>query len=1048
MNLSLSPNGKWLVFDMLGDLYLLSTKGGTARQLTSGPRYDRQPKWSPDGRSIMFTSDRSGNNNTWVLRFQDKQYKTFFLQRLSYHKYIETNDAIWRPDGMFFVHRRRITDRRSVGVVELWMHSLIGGKGFQLTSSKRIADANDPAFSPDGRYVYFAARGRHRYNRNVHSGIWRVMRLDTQTKRFLLVTRNASRPTPSPDGKWLAVLRRIGRKTAIVLHNLASGREHTLLDHLDRDDQEGFAADGTYPACAWTPDSQHLIYTAKGQFWKTNIQTKRRTNIPFVATIKQRIRRALYVKRQIGQRHFRAKMLRWTRLSPNRKHIAFVAVGRIWLGSWPKMNDLRALPHPKGNVLTYAPSFSADSKRLAYVTWNDKTRGHVWIRSVLHQKQLPQRVTSVPGYYANPDFSQDGTQLTFVRASGAEARGLDSSWQPWQEILRVSLKQTLPTKQTTHIARLRNHGPISHMPQPHFSPDGTRIFFTRVKNKGYKRYTTLCSRRIDGLDEQQFVSIYAGEDLRVSNNGRWLLFRHLHHIYLSLLPPPQKRAIGLRINDGRYGGSPLPILHLTATDDGGNWPGWSGDTMVWSLGHDVYTLSLKQAIQRLQANQRKKGTPKSKAKKQVKSKDKKKKAKISKRLPWTKRSIKLMVPSKQPKGLVALTGLKIISMKGKQIIQNGTIILDRNRIKQVGTKEGVTIPKGTKIIHLPGKVAIPGMIDVHAHLHYGALDIHPQQSWSYRANLVYGVTTVHDPSASTELVLAQGERVKAGQMTGPRVFSTGFILYGAENTHKAVIRSRQDAVHHLRRLKRQGAWSVKSYMQPSRKQRRWVMEAARQEKMLVYPEGGGRLFMNLTMILDGHTGIEHALPTATLYPDVIRLFAASQTGYTPTFLVAYGGVAGEVFFYQFHNPWNDAKLRRFVPARYLRRKARRRSTTIYDQDWHYQQVAKGAHQIVKAGGRVQIGSHGQLQGLGYHWEMKALSQGGMPPHDVLRAATLHGAVYLGLDRDLGSIEVGKLADIAILDRDPMIGIKHSHSVHLVVKNGVIYDGHTLKIIHQ
>jgi hypothetical protein len=291
-------------------------------------------------------------------------------------------------------------------------------------------------------------------------------------------------------------------------------------------------------------------------------------------------------------------------------------------------------------------------------------------------------------------------------------------------------------------------------------------------------------------------------------------------------------------------------------------------------------------------------------------------------------------------------------------------------------------------------------------------------------------------------VFSQAERVAAGEMVGPRIFSTGFILYGALDDEMAPIATYRDAVDHVHRLRRLGAFSVKSYMQPRRDQRQMILEAARREGMLVFPEGGGDFEANMSMILDGHSGIEHALSVAPIYRDVVELFAASGAGYTPTLLVAYGGQPGENWFYQHYEVWKNAKLQRFHPPRLIDARARRRSMAAED-DYNHKAVAAGCDRIDAAGGLVNLGGHGQLQGLGAHWEMWALVQGGMTPHEALRVATLNGARYLGMDAELGSIEPGKLADLAVLDGDPLERIEASDSVILTLADGVLYDAGTM-----
>jgi hypothetical protein len=285
--------------------------------------------------------------------------------------------------------------------------------------------------------------------------------------------------------------------------------------------------------------------------------------------------------------------------------------------------------------------------------------------------------------------------------------------------------------------------------------------------------------------------------------------------------------------------------------------------------------------------------------------------------------------------------------------------------------------------------------------------------------------------------------VEAGITTGPRVFSTGFILYGADYPNAAPIDNLDDARRHIRRLKEVGAFTVKSYAQPRRDQRQWVIEAAREESVMVVPEGAGFFEANMTMILDGHTGIEHAVPVAPLYDDVVTLFARTGTGYTPTLLVAYGGLEGEHWFYQHNEVWQNEKLLRFLPRGEVDARSRRRDVLTTPDDWHHMTISAGANEVVEAGGSVQMGGHGQLQGLGPHWEIWALTQGGMSNHEALRCATLRGAWYIGLADWIGSLEPGKLADLVVLDANPLDRIENTNTVRYVVKNGEVFDGDTM-----
>ncbi|MDX1546932.1 MAG: amidohydrolase family protein, partial [Rhodothermales bacterium] len=228
-------------------------------------------------------------------------------------------------------------------------------------------------------------------------------------------------------------------------------------------------------------------------------------------------------------------------------------------------------------------------------------------------------------------------------------------------------------------------------------------------------------------------------------------------------------------------------------------------------------------------------------------------------------------------------------------------------------------------------------------------------------------------------------------------------------------------------------------------QRQQVLQAAREHEMLVVPEGGSTFFHNLTMIVDGHTGIEHNVPVAPLYRDVLELWRHTEVGYTPTLVVSYGGLSGEYYWYQHSDVWAKERLLTFTPRTLVDSRSRRRQMTPEDEYFHIE-VARQTKKLVDQGNLVQIGAHGQLQGLAAHWETWMLAQGGMTPHEALRSATLHGAEYLGLDGDLGSLEEGKLADLVVIDGNPLDDLFATEQVELVMVNGRLFDAATMNEI--
>jgi imidazolonepropionase-like amidohydrolase len=540
----------------------------------------------------------------------------------------------------------------------------------------------------------------------------------------------------------------------------------------------------------------------------------------------------------------------------------------------------------------------------------------------------------------------------------------------------------------------------------------------------------LASVKLDGTDRRVHMRWQRAGEVVVSPDGRWVAFNEAHDAYVTALPQTPSQTIEVSLE-----GAALPLAKLT--DDLGEWVNWAdrGRTLTWVSGPTYHRIALDKALPTPETEEQKAAKPKDEEKKDAeKGKDAKSKLPESQAI-----EIVLRVPRARPTGTVAYVNARIVTLRGDEVIENGTILVRGDRIEAVGPSSEVAVPRGAQVVSLPGRTVIPGLFDEHAHLHYSVLDVYPQRPWKYLANLAYGVTTTHDPSASSHEVFGQAEMVEAGLMTGPRIYSTGFILYGADDPDRSLTKSLEDARKHVRRMKRLGAHTVKSYMQPAREQRQWIIQAAREESIMVVPEGGGDQEMDMTMILDGHTTIEHALPIAPLGKDVVTLFSQSGTAYTPTLLVAYGGFSGDQWFYQHYDVWKDERLLRYVPPGQVVPQARVRSFLAPEEDWHHVDVARGAKQVMDAGGTVCLGGHGQMQGLGPHWELWAFVQGGMTPAQALHTVCQGGAKALGMDRDLGSIEPGMLADFVVLEKNPLEDIHNSTSVERVIKNGVEYS---------
>lgn len=1028
MSLDVSPDGQHIAFDLLGDLYEIPITGGKATRITEGLAFDSHPKYAPDGNAILFLSDRSGGNNVWYIDRKNKD-----TVQVTKGDTFKMQSAQWSPDGEYIVVSKGTRN------LKLHLYHKEGGKGKELISEPENLKAVEPEFTPDGRYIWYAKRERAwQYNAQFPQYQLAVYdREDGTTSQMTSRYGSAFTPTLSPDGKWLVYGTRYNDKTGLIARNLDTQDEKWLAYPVQRDEQESIAPMGVLPAMSFTPDSQHILTTYGGEIYRIPINGGSAQKIPFEVEETIALGPQLQFDYPIeDDPTFEITQIRDPKMAPNGTAITFTAIDRLYVMDLKTKNIKRLTSF---NHVEAQPTWSPNSQEIAFVVWDENAAGHLYkVRA--DGKGKPLKLTTKSAVYTSPVWHKsqrivvfEGARQQFQNAVGPRAF-MSKTQLVWVDAQKGG--NTHPIKKAQQLS------------QPHFIENEDRIYLNHSE-KG------LVSIRWDGTDLKSYINV---EGITVYGSA----YNDQHLLSDAPTAPekkPSKASVLLKAPKGNYalaqinndiyvvtvpyiGAEPtlinvsdpadaaFPAMKLT--EIGGQFPSWSADgqTVYWSIGNAFFTYHIPMALAQ------KKAAQKNKSEKDEKEELPSYEAKEMRVRVSTKRDI--------PKGSYLLTNATLITMEGDEIIENGAIWVENNRIKRVGTMASITLPEDVHQMDMSGKYILPGFVDTHAHM-WPAWELHKNENWMYAANLAYGVTTTRDPQTGTTDVLTYADRVTAGTLTGPRIYSTGpgvgFWGYNIKSLEHARNVLKQYSEYYNTK-------TIKMYLTGNRKHRQWIIQAAKEQKLMPTTEGGLDFKLNLTQILDGYPGHEHSFPVYPLYDDFISFVAQSQTAYTPTLLVSYGGPWAENYYYATENVQYDPKLNRFTPKSELDAKSRRRNAGWFMKEEHvFDDHAVFVKDLVEAGGIAGVGSHGQLQGLGYHWELWSMQAGGISPHNALRIATHLGAKAIGLAKDLGSIKPGKLADLIVLDKNPIENIRHSNSLHYVIKNGRVYEAETLDEVY-
>lgn len=997
MSLDLSPDGRTIVFELLGDLYTMPASGGKATRIVGGIHYDGMPRFSPDGKRIVFVTDRTGAENLWLVNADGTMPKAVTKGRLT--RFLSPS---WSHDGKRILASKFSWTNQLYKLFEI---DLAGGTGLEIGPAAPTSSRTGVIESADGRYLYYAHRtGPWQYESKFPQ--YQIRRWDRERGTETVITNapgSGMRPMLSKDGKTLYFGTRHQTQTALKSRNLQTGEEKWVAYPIDRDDQESRASRDTIASYAFTPDGKSIITPLKGKIQNLDLGSGKPTPIPFTADVKVEVNESVHFKYPINEDPMvTAKIIRYPALSPDGKKIVFAALGKIWIqepgGKARRLTD--------SSDMEYMPSWSPDGSKIVYATWSMEG-GHIY--SVGAAGGSPTRLTRDLAFYNNPTFTSDGNKIVFIYGSVTD--GINSALD--QHVHANTIDHS------DHSTVMGNFGPERVLDLkwiPYYGGEATYI-----ASSGFGSYlqpakdpnrvflmsgNRLWSIRTDGLERRDHLIISGdlfeggANEIRISPDNRQAVADFGNRLFVFSIPQTGGQPLEVKPRGKEVS---VPLKQINA--EGGTYLNWTADgsAVTWSMGNKFY----KQSLDSRSASSE---------------------------------SLLAQLPRHTPSGSVLLQGATIITMRGDEVIKGGDVLIRDNRIVYVGPK-ATNVPAGTKVIDAKGKFISPGMVDVHSHW-FGFAEARMPQSWGYLTNLAYGVTTNRDPQSATTDIYDYADMIATGNAIGPRVYSTGpgvFTGIGIDDL--------EGARNYIKRYKEAyDTHTIKQYRAGDRLVRQWIAMACEEYGITPTTEGSVDTKLGLTEIADGYSGHEHNFPIWPLYNDMAQYLARTNTYYTPTLVVTYGAPAGLGYWFENTDVANDPKLRRFVPYQVLDQMTRRRTDWYLPEEYGFQGAAAAAARVVNAGGKVCLGSHGELQGLGAHWELWSLASGGMTPHQALRCATLFGAEAIGLDDHIGSVESGKFADLVVYDKNPLSDIKNSTSIRYVIKNGEIFEAESMNQI--
>uniref|UniRef100_A0A8H7Y2X4 Amidohydrolase-related domain-containing protein n=1 Tax=Psilocybe cubensis TaxID=181762 RepID=A0A8H7Y2X4_PSICU len=929
------------------------------------------------------------------------------------------------------------------------------------------------------------------YSKDIHKGIYSIFQKNLTTDSTITLVDStpggASRPELSRDGRTLAFVRRVRDKEALVLKDLRTGSIHNIWYGLTYDVSAISAPMGTYPSFAFTPADDAVIIWAAGQIYSVPLATNSLGEkvasssdspkaIQFVARIKKRL--ANTRSGGVDLVHFETqdtqdiRSLQDLRANDEGTKVVFQAAGTTYWQHVGK-NISGAVPVMNEEASYYSPTFvPGDDSLVLHARWSDSTYTTFELSNLntntVHEIEVPF------GRYFSPILCKcHGSERTiaFVKSAGSYLSG---------EILATAGEGlymgeiTLPPVDATnsHKITIRN---LRFVPtEIDFNGDDSapvvnmRFIHTNQKlliQQSRRAFVIHFAGKHDLSGKPPHRNVASGEmstELVVvpksnSKSALDIAFADFFHVYF---------VSGKHVKKGeavwsRPGNATKGLARLSL--DGGHSITFSanGERLFWFLGpylhyletstlskcssairkdQDTFGVSCVKTLVRFQqVNNVKHTTDIARLKQEAANA-------VALRQPWLEAEI-------NNSDVLVVYNATLLTMESgnaaTDLVNSGILVVRGGVIEYAGPLKDYNVPPGATVIDADGGYVVPGFLDVHAHWN-GFSDRYPAKSWELETFLAYGITTLHNPSADTVSAFSERSRVEAGKMVGPRIFTTGTIIYGAASPgiHQDIV-DMAEASSALIRIKAEGgpaSISYKNYNIPSRASRQRLLKVAQDMSMLCVPEGGMNFDWDLTYIIDGMTTVEHPLPIPQLYDDVITLYALSGTGATPTHIVNYGGAWGEQLVWATEDVPNNPKLRRFTRHDILEFVSE--STARPKDSYAFLNTSRSIAAMVDKGLLANVGAHGEPPlGVNYHAEMGFFGMGGLSNYEVIRAATSSGARTLGMFPSLGSLSRGKLADFLVYPPgiDLLVGevSEKTRQLRFVARGGRIWEADSM-----